>query len=590
MKKIIFSFLTIALVACTNKSDKHNTTENNNSTNEQFTRYKENFILRMWELYPDWATGMGFHKYDSILVAPTEEFRNKEIAFCKQELDSLASYALESLDNSNKTDYYIIKSQLEGTIFGITELKSWQWNPANYNLGDAFMQVMSDKENSLEGKLKNATTKMAQIPAFYEAAKKNIYNPTIEHTNLAIQQIAGSAEVFSVSLKDSINASKLSESDKNNINEQIKNTLATIDNFVAWLQKDVLPTLNEKTARSFRLGKELHAKKFQYDIQSSYTSEEIYKKALARKTELHAEMAKLAKQLWPKYLREKAMPTSDLEIIREVIAQISNKHTTPDSFQTTIEKQIPELVKFINEKNLLYLDPSKPLVVRKEPEYMAGVAGASVSSPGPYDKNGNTYYNVGSIVSWPKDRAESYLREYNHYILQILNIHEALPGHYAQLIYSNNSPSIIKSILGNGSMVEGWAVYTERMMLEEGYGNNEAEMWLMYYKWHMRAACNTILDYSVHTLNMSKEDALNLLINEAFQEKAEAEGKWRRATLTQVQLCSYFTGYTEIYDLREEIKKQQGEKFNLKEFHEKFLSYGSAPVKYIRELMLEKNK
>ena len=273
-----------------------------------------------------------------------------------------------------------------------------------------------------------------------------------------------------------------------------------------------------------------------------------------------------------------------------MIDKISEKHVKPEEFQTAIEKQMPELVEFIKQKDLIYIDPSKPLVVRREPDYMAGVAGASISAPGPYDKNGNTYYNVGSLASWDKDRAESYLREYNHYILQILNIHEAIPGHYTQLVYANQSPSLIKAIFGNGAMIEGWAVYTERMMLESGYENSD-EMWLMYYKWNLRTTCNTILDYSVHTKEMSKEDALNLLINEAFQQKAEAEGKWRRVSVTQVQLCSYFSGYTEIYDFREELKKQAGDKFNLKQFHEKFLSYGSAPVKYIKELMLsETNK
>jgi uncharacterized protein (DUF885 family) len=113
-------------------------------------------------------------------------------------------------------------------------------------------------------------------------------------------------------------------------------------------------------------------------------------------------------------------------------------------------------------------------------------------------------------------------------------------------------------------------------------------MWLMYSKWHLRVVCNTILDYSVHSLNMSKEDAMDLLMNQAFQEQAEADGKWKRATLSQVQLCSYFTGFTEIYDLRSELKAKQGEQFSLKKFHEEFLSYGSSPVRYIKRLMMEK--
>ena len=274
-------------------------------------------------------------------------------------------------------------------------------------------------------------------------------------------------------------------------------------------------------------------------------------------------------------------------MIRSMIDRLSLKHVQPDSFQAAIEQQLPVLQKFVQDRNLLYIDPAKPLVVRREPDYMAGIAGASISAPGPYDKDGNTYYNVGSLSGWEAARAESYLREYNHYILQILNIHEAIPGHYTQLVYSNQSPSLIKSLFGSSSMVEGWAVYTERMMLEEGYGANEPEMWLMYYKWNLRSTCNTILDYSVHTGGMSKDEAMDLLVRQAFQQQAEAEGKWKRVSVTQVQLCCYFTGYTEIYDLRNELKARQGKAFSLKAFHERFLSYGSAPVKYIRELMMK---
>jgi uncharacterized protein (DUF885 family) len=219
---------------------------------------------------------------------------------------------------------------------------------------------------------------------------------------------------------------------------------------------------------------------------------------------------------------------------------------------------------------------------------MAGVAGASISAPGPYEKNGETFYNVGSLKAYSAEDAESYLREYNHYILQILNIHEAIPGHYAQLVYSNKSRSLIKSLFGNGSMVEGWAVYTELMMLENGYGENSPEMWLMYYKWNLRTVCNTILDYSVHNLDMFATDGIDFLIKEAFQQRKEAQNKWKRATLTQVQLTSYFNGFSEIMNLRQQIIKKQGKDFSLKSFHEKFLGYGSAPVRLIAQDMTEK--
>lgn len=424
---------------------------------------------------------------------------------------------------------------------------------------------------------------MKFVPAYYEAAKANIKSPTIEHTELAIQQNLGGVTVFEDDLKKAIDSAKLDENEKKEILARAATAADAVKGYAEWLKK-----LDNKTPRSFRLGKELHSKKFDLEIQSSYSVDSIYAIAVAHKNDLHKKMVVLANELWPKYMGKSPKPADSLKLIRAVIDEISLKHVKRDSFQLAIEKQIPGLTEFVKQKDLIYLDPSKPLVVRKEPAYMAGVAGASVSAPGPYDKNANTYYNVGSLNGWTPERAESYLREYNNYSLQILNIHEAIPGHYAQLVYSNQSPSIIKSVLGNGAMVEGWAVYTEIMMLENGYGNNSPEMWLMYYKWNLRVTCNTILDISVHTRDMSKEQAMHLLADEAFQQQAEAEGKWRRVSLTQVQLCSYFTGFWEIYQFREELKKSMGDKFNLKEFHEKFLSYGSAPVKYIKQMYVNK--
>ena len=549
--------------------------------NASFDNYKNHFIEELWKTYPGWASSQGYHKYDSVLIVPNEEARAKELAFANANLDSLKSYQLDDLSDNNKTDYRMMENQLKAAIWGINEQKSFQWNPSEYNVSDGFASMLANDYDSLDTRLQHFHQRMAAIPAYYEAAKKNISNPTTEHTALAIEQNMGGVSVFETDLPDALGKSHLSTTEKEAITARSKDAVKAIQDYAAWLK-----ALKNDQPRSFRLGKELYAKKFEFDIQSEYTADEIYNKALAQKQELHGKMLELANQLWPKYMGNEPKPADSLKLIRQVIDKISVKHVAADSFQVAIEQQMPVLVDFIKEKDLIYIDPSKPLVVRKEPAYMAGVAGASISAPGPYDKNGNTYYNVGSLAGWPKERAESYLREYNHYILQILNIHEAIPGHYTQLVYANQSPSLIKSILGSSSMIEGWAVYTERMMLENGYGNNEPEMWLMYYKWNLRSICNTILDNSVHTKDMTKEAALDLLVNQAFQQQAEAEGKWKRVSVTQVQLCCYFTGYREIYDFRESLKQKQGTDFKLKAFHEKFLSYGSAPVKYIKQLML----
>jgi uncharacterized protein (DUF885 family) len=270
-----------------------------------------------------------------------------------------------------------------------------------------------------------------------------------------------------------------------------------------------------------------------------------------------------------------------------VIDKLSSQHVARENFFPEIRRQIPLLQDWVVSHDLLTMDPKKPLEVRATPAYQSGVAGASIEAPGPYRPQDRTYYNVTPLDGATAEAAESSLREYNHWILQILNIHEAIPGHYTQLVYANKSPSIVKSIFGNGAMVEGWAVYGERMMLESGYGDNTPEMWLMYSKWNLRSVTNTILDYSVHVLDMGEQEAIDLLARQAFQTTSEAKEKWRRVQLTSVQLTSYFSGYSEIMELREQRKQALGNKFVLKDFHEQFLSYGSAPVRVIRDLMLQ---
>ena len=550
-----------------------------------FQSFEDRFIHAFWKQNPGWASYVGFHDDDSLLVAPTEENRQAEIAFCKAYLDSLKMFDQRTLSQTERTDLMMIRDQLESTIWYTEVFKAHEWNPASYNVGGGFGIMINGNYAPLDDRLRAMSSKMEKLDAYYEAAMANIKNPTVQHTDLAIMQNTGALEVFGPSLIDSVHSSGLSDSEKENLFANIEFAKMSIQGYVDFLEKQIKPTL-DRNVRDFRIGKELFEQKFKHDIVSSYSAQEIYQKAVAAKSDIHGKMYGITNDLWKTYFPNKPIPSDSLLAIRSLIDRLSLQHCHRDSFMETIEAQIPQLTAFVKDHDLLFLNPDKPLVVRKEPAYMAGVAGASISAPGPYDKYGDTYYNVGTLVNYTDEEAESFLREYNKYILQILNIHEAIPGHYAQLVYSNEAPSLVKSIFGNGVMIEGWAVYTERMMLEEGYGNNSPEMWLMYYKWNLRTVCNTILDYSIHVNGMTQDQAMDLMVKQAFQQEAEAKGKWRRATLSQVQLCSYFTGFYEIMELRDELKRKQGEQFNLREFHETFLSFGSAPIKYVKELML----
>ena len=593
MKKTILStFIAVAisgLSACSNPSYTPQDEQTLNSAMVQkFSDFSNDFINSLWKQYPIWALYSGFHKYDAELTVPNASSRSKSLSFVKAQRLKLLSFNTDALKPNQLIDYRLIENLLNSIEWDINRGKSWQWNPAQYNVAGGFAQLTNEDFAPLDERLRSVLGRMASVPAFYKAAEANIENPTLEHTQLAIQQNKGAFSVFSDDLLATVKNSGLSDDEKALFVERFDASKKAINGYISWLEK-LEVKLKTHGAKSFRIGEKLYEEKFALDIQSGMSANKLYQKAVADKDRIQAEMAKITDKIWPKYFKT-PKPENEKVAIKQLIDKLSAKHVKRENFVDEVKAQIPQLVKFVNDKKLVTLDPSKPLVVRETPTYMRGFAGASISAPGPYDKQGNTYYNVTPLDGMSEAQAESYLREYNHWILQILNIHEAIPGHYTQLVYSNESPSLVKSLFGNGAMVEGWAVYTERMMLDEGYGNFEPEMWLMYYKWNLRVICNTILDYSIQVKGMTKEQALDLMMNEAFQQKAEAEGKWRRATLSQVQLTSYYSGYREIYDFREEYKKLLGKSFDLKAFHEKFLSYGSAPVKYIRQLMLAELK
>jgi uncharacterized protein (DUF885 family) len=582
IKRLLSAIVVLAAMLIGCKKDTGSMAEVNKDE-AAFEGYKKHFLEGLWKLDPDRATQTGYHTYDSLLVLPTEAYRKKLVDFAKLETDSLLHYDPNTLSESNKIDYKLIQNEVQEMQWNLQTLKAWEWNPGNYNVIGTFAYILNEHYAPLDKRLRNFYEKMSNIPAYFKEAQNNIKNPVPELTSLASDQLNGGISVFEKDFADSLKKTKIPDATQKLMLARVKTSANAIRSFATWLGN-----LKSAKPRSFRLGQDLYQDKFGFQIQSAFTAQQVFNAAVERKKFLHSEMRKLSKQLWPKYFGQQSMPKDSLELVSRMIDTLSTKHVKPEDFQTAIEKLLPKLVDFVKSKNLLTQDPSKPLIVRKEPAYMAGVAGASVSSPGPYDKGGNTYFNVGSLAGWSAERAESYLKEYNQYLLQILCIHEAIPGHYTQLVYSNKTPSLIKSVLQNGAMIEGWAVYTEEMMLDAGYGNNEPELRLMWYKWNLRSVCNAILDYSVHASNMTKEQAIKLLTREAFQQQAEAEGKWKRVSVSSVQLTSYYTGYKEITDLRDAFKKKMGDKYAVKDFNEQFLSYGSAPVKMIKEIMLAK--
>ncbi|WP_444931910.1 DUF885 domain-containing protein [Microbulbifer sp. SSSA002] len=554
--------------------------------NRTFEQLCQRFINDLWNLFPSWAISEGYYDVAEKLQVPDKGYRQHLMEFAQSYQYKFAALDKNQLSINSRSNLALIENFLRRLQWQYTDFMAYQWDPSLYNVSDAFALILNTNYAPLSQRLHTFSARMGQVPEYYQAAKAAISRPAAPQLELAIQQSRGSLEVFGEELEKTVKASQMPADAKKLFLQRLHDSRSAIQGYIDFLQNLQKKLTKSGNFHDFRIGEKLYEEKFQFDINIGMSAAKLYQRAIIEKQLTHDKMTRLADQLWPKYFPSNSPPRESLEKIRKLLNKLSQHHASKETFKKKVEQQIPELAAFVSEKNLLTLDKEKPLVVRTTPAYMQGFAVASINAPGPYHKNADTYYNVMPIETYSDQRAESLLREYNDYILQILNIHEAIPGHYTQLVYANQSPSILKAILGNTAMIEGWAVYAERMMLDAGYGNFSPELWLMYYKWNLRTITNTILDYEVQVKGIDQAQAMKLMVEDAFQQQAEAEGKWRRATLSQVQLTSYFAGFSDILALREELKKAMGNNFNLKGFHEMFLSYGSAPIPMIRQLML----
>lgn len=548
-----------------------------------FEQFKQQFLSALWKQDPDLAMSAGKFEDAGKLAIPDQAGRDASLAFASRWQQRLGKVARDQLSQNEQTDYVLIQNYLSGIGFYLQQLREYQWNPSVHNIATGFDAILNTEFAPKKQRLQLALARLQGVPAYYAAAMASVHLPSLEHTQLAIRQSAGALEVLG-QLEHAAADAGLSKTDQQLLTRRLAAARQAVNDYVGFLHQQEAD-YRPQTGHSFRIGKALYEGKFKADIQSDLSAEQTYQRALAAKQEAHQRMEQLADQLWGKVMGQQAKPENRLEKIAMVIDKLSEQHIQPQQLYQTIRQQLPVLEQWIQQHDLLTLDTKKPLVVRETPEYERGIAIASIEAPGIFRPHDNTYYNVTPFDGQSAAQIESTLREYNHWVLQILSIHEAIPGHYTQLQHANQSPSVIKTLFGNGAMIEGWAVYSERMMLESGYGGNEPEMWLMYYKWNLRAVCNTILDYQVHTMGMSEAEAKDFLIHQAFQTEAEANGKWQRVQYTSVQLASYFSGYSEILDFRNQLKQELGARFNLKRFHEKFLSYGSAPVGQIKQMM-----
>ncbi len=556
----------------------------------KFAELSQRWLDGWLALNPVTATQVGDHRFDGEIEDLGAEGRQKSLDFSKKLLAELDALDADTLSRENQVDALILRNQLRGDIWGIETYQGWAWDPQGYGglAGSAIYNLMARDFAPMPQRLQSATARMEKIPALFAQMRANLDPARVPkiHAETVAKQNGGVLDLIDQFITP--NADQLQGADRTRLDAAVAGLRKAVAEQQTWLDKTLVP--NAKG--DFRIGQELYDQKLQFALMSSLSRAEIKQRAEAEMTRVRGEMYAIARQVLKDKpdapeLPDAPTPEQQQKAIEAALALAYAERPARDKVVDFARQTLAEATAFVREHDLVTV-PDDPVKIILMPEFQRGVAVAYADSPGPLDKGLDTYYAISPIPDeWSQEQVDSFLREYNDRMIHLLSIHEAMPGHYLEGAHSAKHPSTLRAVLRSGMFAEGWAVYTEDMMADAGYMDNDPLFRLVQLKFYLRAISNAILDQGVHVDNWTREQAMDLMTRGAFQQEREAAGKWVRAQLTSAQLPTYFVGAQEQFDMRKAVEAKLGDKFDLKAYHDKVLSYGAPPVRFVRELMLD---
>ncbi len=539
---------------------------------------------------PVGATQIGDHRFDSEIDDLSAAGQQKTLTAYKGLLAELEKMDVAKLGRENQVDAAILRNQLQSDIWNAEVLQSSKWDPQMYNglAGSAIYGLMAREFAPLPERLKSATARMEKIPAIFAQARENLDPARVPkiHAETVAKQNRGILSIVDTFITPHIG--ELPQADQQRLQAAIDGLKKAVDEQQQWLDKTLVPNAKGE----FRIGAELYDQKLKFALNSSLSRQEIGERARAELKRVRQDMYGIAQTVLKNKPGAPEMPAqpSDAQQQKAIEAALELAYADKPARDKVVEDAkaaLDQSTAFVREHDLMTL-PDAPVDIILMPEFQRGVAVAYCDSPGPLDKNLKTFYAVSPIPDdWNDKQVDSFLREYNSRMIHLLSIHEGTPGHYLEGWHSAKFPSTLRAVLRSGLFAEGWAVYTERMMQEQGYLDNDPLFHLVQLKFYLRTISNAILDQGVHVDNWTREQAMHLMTHDAFQQESEASGKWVRAQLTSAQLPTYFVGAQEHFDTRKAAQEKLGDQFNLKAYHDKMLSYGAPPVRFARQLMLD---
>ena len=550
-----------------------------------FRKYLDSEFQR----HPTFASAQGQHDYDDQMDDLSTKARASDSGEAKEWLKKIDAIPFAQLSPAGQLDVKIWKHALQSQL-KLTELglDPFEFDPRVFGtyISDSVFQLLTQSTLPRERNVKNAAGRIGFIPKVVAAAmdktdKKLLSRCPKALTEVAIKRNLGAIAFYEKEIYTLANESPgLSE-----LKKPCEAAVTALKTYQTYLEKDLLP----RSTGDWRIGKEAFGKKVDLELDAGVSADEVLKLAEAEETRVQAEMYAVAKQLWHKQFPGEALPPDDAAGRRDTVARVLDKlgddHGKPEDIVNDAKKTVARIKDFITAKKILTLpDPDRCQIIEM-PEFQRGFSAAYLNPAPPLDAKANSLYAVSPPpADWPESRRLAFQKEYNRAMLQVLTIHEAYPGHYVQLEYSNRNPSLIRKVFYSGIYAEGWAVYTEQMMLDQGYGDGDLSLRLHQLKFYLRAVINAILDHKMHCTNFSDDEALKLLVGRGFQTEGEAVGKIARAKQSSCQLSTYFIGRMAFYNLRQQVQRKRGANFDLLKYHEDVLNHGCISVKYLPEL------
>src|SRR6478735_1478500 len=551
--------------------------------NQRFQQLGQSYIEALTAQDPVLATQLGDHRHDGELPGIDAKARAARAAKDKDLLRSLGKIDRTGLTPDSQVDYALLKNALEYDLWDIQTQQTWARNPQYYNweASNGLYLLVARDFAPWPQRFQAIVSRMEKLPAFLAEERRQLDPKRVPkvYAETVAKQNAGLMEVVDTALLPEVERSGVP---RTRFDAALANLKAAVAEHQTWLDTVLVPS----AAGDFRLGPALYDRKMKFELMSSMTRPELKAKAQAAFADTRAEMERLARTFpdCAKGTQQKAIECA--------LGKSYARRAARDMLVPTARQTLAQATDFVRAKGFVGM-PAAPVQVVLMPKFNQGNSVAYDDPPGALEKDQPNFYTISPIPDdWTDAQAKSFLTEYNLYMIHDLSIHEAMPGHFLQLDHANANDDPLRAVLQSGPFIEGWAVYGEGLMAEQGYLGGDATedgklFKLTMLKMRLRSITNTLLDIGIQTEGMTREQAMELMTKGAFQQEREAAGKWLRASLTSVQLLSYYTGFEEHMALREEAKRRWGNQFTLRRYNDEVLAHGSPPVKYVRALMFD---